>query len=474
MTGPSGDLAARVSRIVREQRLFGPGDTLVVALSGGADSTALLDLLSGLPGFSPRLVAAHLNHCLRGPDSEADEAFARGLASRYAIPFESRRVEVKTFAAQNGFNLEDAGRRARIAFFEELRRKWGATAVALAHHADDQAETVLMRLLRGAGTRGLTGMPYRSGRGFIRPLLGVTRAEIEAWLTERGLTWREDASNRDTAFLRNRIRHELLPLLEEYNPAVRERLAVTAGLLADEDDLLDTLTRKEYARLAERGAASVAFDVAALAPLHPAMLKRLIRHAVAELAGDLRHLSLRHVGDVAALLDDGPPNRRISLPALLVARREYGRLVIQRAGADEGAPEEVVIDAPGRYRLWDGMTLEIVPAAPTERLDETPPGAALLDPAKAPFPWLVRTFRAGDRIVPFGMSGSRKVKDIFIDAKIPLSQRRSIPLVFSGGTLIWVCGLRSSDLARIDGSSARVVKAFFGTHDACHGYPASS
>ncbi|MBI2354021.1 MAG: tRNA lysidine(34) synthetase TilS [Deltaproteobacteria bacterium] len=459
MTAPASDLARRISRTVLEQRLFGPGDTLIVALSGGADSTALLDLLSGLPGFQPRLVAAHLNHSLRGADSEADEAFSRGLAGRYSIPFESRRVDVRAFAAQHRLNLEDAGRRARHAFFEELRRKWGAAAVALGHHADDQAETVLMRLLRGAGSAGLSGMPYRNERGFIRPLLDVTRSEIEEWLTQKGLAWREDQSNRDTAFLRNRIRHELLPLLEGYNPAVRERLTATAGLLAADDDLLETLTRKEYARLAERGAAAVAFEVAALTQMHPAMLRRLIRHAVSELAGDLRHLSLRHVGDVAALLDDGPPNRRITLPGLLLARREYGRLVIQRAGADLGTPEEVVIDAPGRYRLWDGMTLEISPAAPPERLDETSPGTAWLDPAKAPFPWLVRTFLPGDRIVPFGMSGSRKVKEIFIDAKIPLSQRKRIPLVLSGETLIWVCGLRSSDLARIDGSSARIVKA---------------
>src|SRR6185369_8967735 len=134
------------------------GDTLIVAVSGGADSTALLDLLSNLPELSPRLVAAHLNHCLRGRESDADEEFARNLAASYGIPFESRRVEIGELAARQGRNLEDTGRRARLAFFEELRNKWQATAVVLAHHADDQAETVLMRILRGAGASGLTGM----------------------------------------------------------------------------------------------------------------------------------------------------------------------------------------------------------------------------------------------------------------------------------------------------------------------------
>ena len=170
----------------REQ-LFKPGDTLIIGLSGGADSCALLDLLATLPGFPLRLVAAHLNHCLRGADSDADEQFCRDLAARHDIPFESRRVDIRAAATADMLNLEDAGRRARIAFFEELRSTWQAAAIVLAHHADDQAETVLMRLLRGSGMTGLAGMSWSNGRGYIRPLLGITRAEIEAYLAERHL-----------------------------------------------------------------------------------------------------------------------------------------------------------------------------------------------------------------------------------------------------------------------------------------------
>ena len=193
MTAISTTLPARLARIIREQKLFAPGDTIIVALSGGADSTALLDLLSRLPGLSPRLVAAHLNHCLRGPESDRDEEFVRSLAEQYRIPLECRRVDVKEHSRRERHNLEDAGRRARIVFLSELRDSWHATAVALAHHADDQAETVLMRLLRGAGPGGPAGMPYRNGREFIRPLLGVTRAELAAYLAEQGLAWRENS-----------------------------------------------------------------------------------------------------------------------------------------------------------------------------------------------------------------------------------------------------------------------------------------
>ncbi|BCS54504.1 tRNA lysidine(34) synthetase TilS [Geobacter sp. SVR] len=454
-------LIARVGRTIREQALFRSGDTVIVGLSGGADSCLLLDILVKLYDPSPRLVVAHLNHCLRGSESDADQEFARALAARHGLPFETRCMDVAAVARQKRLSLEDAGRQARIEFFAELREKWQATAVALAHHADDQAETVLMRLLRGSGTRGLSGMPFRNGHGFIRPLLEITRSEIVAHLEHCGLTWREDASNADMDFLRNRIRHELLPLLESYNPAVRERLAATAGLLADDDHLLDTLTEEEYARLSQKDAAAVAFDVARLASLHPAMQRRLVRRALAEVAGDLRHLSLRHIHDAAALLQDGPPNRSITLPGLLVARREYGRLVFQRVDAGEKPPEEIVIPGPGRYQLWLGMTLEISSAELSGGPLKTAPDTACFDPGKAPFPWLVRPFRPGDRMVPFGMSGSRKVKEIFIDAKLPPAVRRRLPLLFSGRTLIWICGMRASNLTRIDNDSAGALKAVF-------------
>ena len=183
MNFPGTALVSRVERIIRQQRLFRPGDTLVVALSGGADSTALLDLLSRLPDYNLRLIAAHLNHCLRAAESDADQEFCRELASRYALPFESRRIDIKSMASDSRLNLEDAGRRARIEFLDEIRREYGATAVVLAHHADDQAETVLIRLLRGSGMTGLSGMAYRNARGYLRPLLEISRAEIEQYLT---------------------------------------------------------------------------------------------------------------------------------------------------------------------------------------------------------------------------------------------------------------------------------------------------
>lgn len=457
-------LVTRVARIVRKHRLFQPGDTLIVALSGGADSTALLHLLTGLPDYSPRLVAAHLNHCLRGPESDADEEFCRELAHRYAIPFESRHIDVAELASRQGLNLEDAGRRARIAFFDQVREQWHAAAVVLGHHADDQAETVLMRLLRGAGPDGLTGMPYRNERGYIRPLLEITRPEIESWLTQLGLTWREDASNRDIAFLRNRIRHELLPLLEQYNPAVRSRLASTAALLADEDDLLKQLTEElgERACTIEEGDETLACNIGTLAEQHPALRRRLLRQLLKRLAGSLDHFSNRHIAALEHLLDSPRPNATLNLPQGVTAVREYGSLLLRRTSiTPPPAGCEVVVSGPGRHPLPGGGSLIVtIDPAPTD-YTALSFNNACFDPDKAPFPWLVRTFNNGDRIVPLGMNGSKKVKDLFIDAKIPLFQRRRIPLVFSNKTLIWVCGLRTSQLARCEGTSIPIIRAFF-------------
>lgn len=455
-------LSAQLVRTIRDHTLFHPGDTVIVALSGGADSCALLDLLTNLPGIPLRLVAAHLNHCLRGTEADADEEFARALSSRHAIPFESRRVDVRKLARQEGLNLEDAGRKARFAFLDEVRGRYRAATVALAHHADDQAETVLMRLLRGSGMTGLSGMAYRNSRGYVRPLLAVSRAEIETYLRERGISWREDASNRDTAFLRNRIRHELLPLLERYNPAVRERLTTTASLLADEDALLERLAEDLAAQACTFDGGTVRCALGVLAGHPPPLVRRVFLQALQRLTGSRDHLSRRHLMALEQLAASPRPNAAVSLPAGIIARREYNLMLL----AHHTAPEppgmgEFTVTGPGSYSLPGGGTLTatLLDAAP--ELAARSRDTACFDPDKAPFPWLVRTFRPGDRITPLGMTGLKKVKNLFIDEKIPLPQRGRIPLVFSGSSLIWACGVRASQAASLDGASSRCIRAVY-------------
>ena len=443
----ANDLHTRITAAILKNQLFKPGDTLIVGLSGGADSTALLDLLATLSAFPLRLVAAHLNHCLRGTGSDADEQFCRELAAHYNIPFESRRVDVKAMANRESLNLEDAGRRARITFFDDLFTTWQAAAVVLAHHADDQAETVLMRLLRGSGMSGLAGMPWRNGRGYIRPMLDITRVEIETYLAERRLKWREDISNLDITFLRNRIRHELLPLLERCNPAVRKTLATTAGILSEEDALLDALTRQAAEKVCRFSETDATCDIPLLKSHPPALQRRIIRLSLSKVAGNLEYITHRHLENILQMVSAARPNLRISLPQNLVAVKEYDTLFIGFPEKNQPGSKEIIISGPAVYQLPDGSSMRIEISIPPVN----PVGiaaTACFDGDRVPFPWHVRTFRAGDRIQPLGMNGRKKVKDIFIDEKIPFARRAVTPLVFCGSELIWVAFKKSSHPAR--------------------------
>ncbi|MFZ4858022.1 MAG: tRNA lysidine(34) synthetase TilS [Desulfuromonadaceae bacterium] len=452
-------LVSRVEKTIRLQRLFRPGDTLVVALSGGADSTALLDILSRLHGYHLRLIAAHLNHCLRGAESDADQEFCRTLAGQYAIPFEIRRIDIKKMAEDHRMNLEDAGRRARIEFFDDIRIKYGAAAVALAHHADDQSETVLMRLFRGSGMTGLSGMAPRNARGYVRPLLEISRVEIETYLRSHGLEWREDASNSDTNYLRNRIRHKLLPLLEEYNPAIRTALAATATIIGGDEALLAEVTEQEFCRSCRVEEGRVLFSCVHLGSINPALSRRVLRRALKQLTGTLEGIQKGHIESILEVAASKRPHSHVALPQGVAVLREYDTLIMTRtiySSSVAVAEDELLIDGPGRYQLPLGGNITVVLTTMTEIPKEN--STILLDCAVVPFPWYVRTFRPGDRMIPFGMRGRKKVKDIFIDKKIPRSERRQIPILLSNNNLLWVIGVCYSEACRITRQSATIVQ----------------
>jgi len=454
------DLHRRISDVIRTQNLFKSGDTLIIGLSGGADSTALLDLLATLPAMPLRLVAAHLNHCLRGTDADEDEQFCRDLAVRYGIPFVNRRVDVKSLASAECLNLEDAGRRARITFFNELLTTWQARAVVLAHHADDQAETILMRLLRGSGMAGLAGMPWRNQRGYVRPLLEISRKEIETYLTKRGLSWREDVSNLNLTFLRNSIRHELLPILERYNPAIRKTLTTTATILGEENLLLETMAEQAAGQICHYTEIDATCNITLLKAQPLAMQRHIIRLMLSKVAGTLDNFARKHLNDILSITISLRPNLQINLPHELVALKEYDRLTIMRPLETALHEWELTIPGPGSYQLPDGSLLRVaLSTAPAGTVRTA--NSVFFDADRASFPWHLRTFRPGDRIQPLGMNGRKKVKDIFIDAKVPLAQRTRTALVFCRNELIWVVGLRMSHLARVDALSSHIVSAGF-------------
>jgi tRNA(Ile)-lysidine synthase len=302
-------------------------------------------------------------------------------------------------------------------------------------------------------------MPPRSRGRYVRPLLCLRRKEIEEYLQECGLSWREDRSNRDVEFLRNRIRHELVPLLESYNPAISERLAATAEALATDEEVLDALTREAFLRHTLSGKKEVSLTIPGLRKEPGGIRMRLYREAIRGARGDLARISFRHLKAIDHLIFSEKPNAAIKLPDGLKVSRRYDEISFSmKQVASPHWSDELIIKGPGKYTLPEGGVLSVDFVDPPEDLLRSPATTEYFDPDEAPFPWRVRTFRPGDRISPLGMSGRKKVKDLFIDQKVPVPDRHRIPLVFFGDTLLWIAGVRRADAAIIKTGTSKSVR----------------
>lgn len=437
-------LSRKAARAISQRSLVRVSDTIVVAVSGGADSVALLDYLASRQDLSLHLVVAHLNHSLRGEESDGDEEFVRYLAAGYGVRCECRRTDIASLARERGESLEEAGREARYRFFAEVAGEVGAIATAIAHHMDDQAETVLLRLIRGSGPAGLRGMSHRSADGrYIRPLLEVSRAEIEEYVAARKLRYRTDSSNSDSSFMRNRIRNELIPYLRDYNPAIVRRLADTASIMAADEALLSKTVKRRWEEVGRVAQDHLVLDGAAVSQDSAGMRLRLYRHAIELLKGSLRRISFTHLRDIDRLLAEGPPNGTLDLPDGITVARSYGELTFsQHRNLTVDVIEEMVIASFGTYELSTGLRISVEPCSGPVPVSERGESELVVDLSELPFPWVVRGYLHGDRISPRGMTGHKKIKDLFIDEKIPQRSRSEIPLFFSGGTLFWVAGVR--------------------------------
>jgi tRNA(Ile)-lysidine synthase len=451
----------KVLNFIKEHGLFAPGDRVIVGFSGGADSMALLDILANLPEFPLQLVPAHLNHLLRSDESDSDEIFVRRVAEKHALPLEITRIDVASLALEKGLSLEEAGREVRRSFFLKIAEKQSAFTVALGHHRDDQAETVLMRLVRGAAGSGLQGMsPKSPGSIFVRPLLCLNRSEIEAYLSKGRLEFREDSSNYDTRFLRNRIRHELLPLLRSYNPVISECLNQTAEVFAADEELLESVVGAAYPGIVSNGNGEIRINLEKVRHEPQALRKRLYRRVLSAVKGDLKRISSKHLADMDSLAIAEKGGGKLSLPSGVLVIKEYNSMVITGVPEEPaGENREISVDSCGSYELAPDKILLV------ERVDSPPTGwegtgkdAIFVEMEQLPFPWTIRYFREGDRFTPFGMSGRKKIKDLFIDKKIPLESRKNIPLFVCKGEIFWAGGVQQAESTRIIGSPGGLLR----------------
>ena len=451
-------------RFISEQNMIDEGETVLVAVSGGADSLALLYALHDLQKhIGCFLHVVHLNHSLR--DNSSDDAdFVHKHATRLELPFTCHTVDVSRLAEEWKLSIETAGRKARYEFFDSVSADVGATKVALGHQQDDITETVLMNLIRGGGTDGLRGISPIRDEKYIRPLTIFTRQEIDAYLKSINLIPREDPTNTNNRYLRNRIRHELLPLLErDYNPNISVGLSRTAAIISSESDYLDELTREAFNRclLDESKPSSLALSRSTFLEYHIAIQRRIIRQAVSEAQGTTQDFSFEHSNSVFDIILGDKPNARITLPNGIQFRRAYQELFFEKETI-QTEKYEYVLNVPGRtpiaqlsaevitriYELSDNES-PVIPCGITE---------ALLDFGKIQLPIKIRNRRKGDRIQPHGMHGTKKIKDYFMDLKVPLCERDRIPIIVSSHEILWVIGFTTSEKHKVQPKTRKCLQ----------------
>jgi len=423
----------RVLETITRYNMLPRASHVTVAVSGGPDSVCLLEVLRELaPRFGLKLSVAHFNHRLRGATSDEDEQFVAKLAARSGLRCYCAAANI----ARSKDNLEQAARRARRSFFGELIRKGYTDRIALGHTRDDQAETVLFRLLRGSGLPGLAGIYPATAEGHIRPFLEITRAEVEQFLRSRGLEWREDATNRDPRFARNRIRHSLLPQMErEWNPRIADALAHLADLAHEEERWWRAEIDRIAADLLEHRSKGIEVRAEALAGLPRAVARRLVRHAMAEVKGDLRRIDYPHVEQVLELAGRAGGEGRLRLPDLSVIR-SFGWVRIAQGGPPEAFPL-VNLVVPGTYGVPGGSSELRFEVAGKTMSEPCVTLKAELCLRLIPTPLELRGWRPGDHYRPAGQSRDQKLKEMFQRARVPSWQRPLWPIVTGAGKILW-------------------------------------
>lgn len=462
-------LLYEVKKVILRNNLFQIGDRILIGFSGGADSTALLHILNILKDeFNWELLAVHVNHGLRGLESDEDSEYSRLFCRQQDIPLIIRKVDVASVVKNQGGNLQDVARILRYQSFAEVAKVEGINKVVLGHHADDQVETLLMRLIRGAGTEGLSSMSLQSlcyGLNLIRPLLCFYKKTIEEYCSLNQLVPRLDSSNLSTKYTRNRIREELIPLLETYNPNIKKQLNNLALIFNDDQNYWDveservmqeTLLIKEYDR--------VTIDIIVLRRYPKALQRRVIKLILTYLSKyKALDITFDKIEYVRYLVNHTTPSVRAHLSGLWKAERDYDLLNISLKNRLKDKPSvDVLLVIPGNNLLPVGMG-SILAAVTTTQITKPTDCTdwAVFDYHQVGSNILVRNRKPGDKINCIGMQGSKKVKDLFIDAKISRFKRDHLPIVLDESNIIWIPGVKRSNYALVTENTSKYLYLFW-------------
>jgi len=453
----------KIRKTIEKFKLIEKGDKIIVAVSGGADSTALLFLLLRLKGhYDLKLYIAHLDHMIRKPGQRRDDyGYIRRLSLSLQLPLIFRKVDVPRYAKESGLSLEEAARNKRYEFLLSAARETGASKIALGHTLDDQAETILMRLIRGSGLSGLRGIPVSrdlEDRQIIRPLLEVWRRDIDTYLRDLDVKPAEDVTNFMPKFFRNRIRLEAIGFLQKYNPNIKETLARTAQSLTYDYEVLAKMIEKSFRSITKTKNGSVWIELRNFKRKPIGLRRGILRRAIESLKGDLRDIDYSHIEKIEGLIEAGRGS--LDLPNKLRVAVANSAILFGMVADSRERPARVMkrLSVPGVTYIPE-LKLSFETAFVKGRLKSNKrTNVEYMDFEETRGPLYVRRWRKGDRFRPLGMSAHKKLQDFFVDEKIPRDERNNIPLVVQGRRIIWVCGYRLSDEVKISDGTRRILK----------------
>jgi len=451
-----------VRKTIDKNNMIAKGDKIIVGVSGGPDSLCLLHILKELSGeYDCSLYAAHLNHKFRGEAADNDAAFVGEICRTWGIPVFIEVFDVPAYVEETGLSPEEAGRKIRYRLFKQVCEKVGGNKIAVAHNLNDQAETILMRLMRGSGIEGLKGIEAVRGN-IIRPLLEIERSRIEKYCTENNLAPRLDKTNLEAVYHRNKVRLELIPYIEKnFNPNIMVTLSRFSGLVKDENDFLETEAGRKLQEIAEFSEDRVVIDVSKLTAVNKALQRRIIRQCIEKFSGTLNGFDFKHFEGVLEL-GGKATGAAVILPHKLKVFRSYGKLVLVKdiVKADKKCYYKLKYDYDNSVETPLGcITIEKRKAKEIGEL-RGQKDMVYIDSSRIKKELVLRCREAGDIFAPIGMKGTKKLKEYLIDEKIPREERDKLGLIADGNEIVWILGGRLSGKYKITGetSDAIVIK----------------
>ncbi len=458
----------KVINVIKEHNLIDKEDKIIVGVSGGPDSMALLHILNEIKeelGFN--IYVAHINHGIRKEEADADEEFVKNICSGLLIPFFSTKVNMDEYAKKNKLTSEEAGRAIRYSFFNKILDDIGGGKIAVAHNKNDQAETLLMRFFRGTGLEGLRGMEYRNGN-IIRPLLDISREEIEKYCLDNNIPVRIDRTNLEPIYGRNRTRLEVIPYItKNFNKGIIDILARTSRLMQMDSEFILGIVEEKYKNIVvEESQNSIVLNIDMFKNEHYTIKSRIIRQSIEKVNGSLKGIEEKHINNIINLMNENITGKNINITNNIVIKISYGNMIIEK----ENNPQKVLFRYPlhiGKpvhiYELNTTINSSILPVCEVD-IKHVNRFIKYFDYDKIKGELCIRNRKDGDRFTPLGMNGSKKLKDFFIDEKIPREERDTIPIIEDDGKIIWVVGYRISEEYKVSSNTSKVLVLEYKKH----------